>query len=93
MSTEQDLNEAQGGGSGLNVELDTFLNLYKDVWTSHDTAEIAYYNEEPGCLHVAVPDLSKTQRSQLQALLKDLTIMTPNAELSRPVEHSGTGSA
>jgi hypothetical protein len=70
MSTEQDLNEAQGGGSGLNVELDTFLNLYKDVWTSHDTAEIAYYNEEPGCLHVAVPASFKNAKKPTSGVVK-----------------------
>jgi hypothetical protein len=70
MSTEQNQNEVTGGGSGLNVELDAYINLYKDGWTAHDTAEIAYLNEEPGCLHVAVPASFKNSRKPTSGIVR-----------------------
>jgi hypothetical protein len=70
MSTERDSNKVASGGSGLNVELDAYINLYKDCWTAHDTAEIAYDNEEPGCLYVAVPASFASARKPTSGIVR-----------------------
>ena len=49
------------------IKIDGYINLYKDGWTAHDTKEIAYYCEEPGCLYVAVPASFKNARKPTQS--------------------------
>ena len=102
MSTEQNTNEAQGGGSGLNVELDDMMyKPQQGEWKLIAPDGTVFVGDSPLRCVKAEIDYRVPAHVQLQRLLDGIDALDEDAEYSHekicnypdctcPFDHPGT---